>query len=92
MVFIIILVILLSPRFNRNNHRTKSNQGQPGPGRKIKEKTEEFDFPLPGRWLLIDIPRDKKLHRQYAACNAFVAPGYEYNGYKPAQTGYGKYF
>ncbi len=92
MIFIIILVILLTPRLNRNSHRTKTNQGQPDPGRKVKEETEDFEFPLPGRWLLMNIPQDKKLRRQYAVCNTFVATGYEYNGYKPAQTGYGKYY
>jgi hypothetical protein len=49
-IAMIILVILLTPRYNRTGHRVKSNHGHRVPSKKTHEETQDSELPFPGIW------------------------------------------
>jgi len=91
MILIIIIIILMIPRYNQDVNRTKNDQGQRFPHPKIPSHVDELELPFPGIWSLMSIIPNGRCGRQYALNTSFIASIYDCYTYKPAQISYAKY-
>lgn len=90
-MILIIIVILMIPRYNQHSHKTNNDRGQRFPHPKIPGHMDELELPFPGVWSLMSIIADGKYGRQYALKTSFIASIYDCYTYKPAQISYAKY-
>ncbi len=77
MILIIILVILLIPRYNQNAPGSKNNHGQRSPHRKLPDETNGFELPFPGVWSKRNMAPGEKMGIYYSLKSSFIVFNYK---------------
>ena len=59
MIVIIVLAILLIPRYNNDGHSIKKAHGKPSHQKKVQDQSDEFELPLTGIFSIKTTAPDK---------------------------------